>query len=84
VSCKYHLYLDVAKRTGAIRLDFPDLEPWQIPETCALDVADRGGANLEEVGRCMNLTRGRIQQIEASVIVLLRGRAKSFGIPEGM
>jgi hypothetical protein len=33
-------------------------------ETCALDVADRGGATLEEVGAIMNLTRERIRQVE--------------------
>lgn len=33
-------------------------------ETCSLDVADRGGATLEEVGEVMKLTRERIRQIE--------------------
>src|SRR5580765_7260786 len=50
VSCKHHLYLDVSARTGAIKLNFPDLEVWEMTETCALDVADRGGTTLEEVG----------------------------------
>ncbi len=61
VSCKYHLYLDVSARTGAIKLNFPDLEVWEMNETCALDVADRGGTTLEEVGAVMNLTRERIR-----------------------
>ena len=39
VSCKHHLYLDVSARTGAIKLNFPDLEVWEMNETCALDVA---------------------------------------------
>src|SRR5262245_13028555 len=43
VSCKHHLYLDVSSRTGAIKLNFPDLEVWEMNETCALDIADRGG-----------------------------------------
>src|SRR4029079_6406480 len=29
VSCKHHLYLDVSARTGAIKLNFPDLEVWE-------------------------------------------------------
>jgi DNA-directed RNA polymerase sigma subunit (sigma70/sigma32) len=33
-------------------------------ETCALDVADRGGITLEEVGEILNLTRERIRQVE--------------------
>jgi hypothetical protein len=64
VSCKHHLYLDVSARTGAIKLNFPDLEVWDMSETCALDIADRGGTTLEEVGAIMNLTRERIRQVE--------------------
>ena len=51
VSCKFHLYLDVNPETGSIKLNFPDLEVWEMPETCALDVADRGGITLEEHAR---------------------------------
>jgi len=32
--------------------------------SCVLDVADRHGATLEEVGEIMDLTRERIRQIE--------------------
>ena len=38
VSCKYHLYLDVNERTGSIKLNFPGLEVWELPDTCAVDV----------------------------------------------
>ena len=31
VSCTHHLYLDVNPETGAIKLNFPHLEPWEIP-----------------------------------------------------
>jgi hypothetical protein len=64
VSCKFHLYLDINPDTGSIKLNFPDLEVWEMPETCALDVADRGGVTLEEVGEILNLTRERIRQVE--------------------
>src|SRR5579859_8163214 len=40
VACKHHLYLDVNPETGSIKLNFPDLEPWEIAHSCALDVAD--------------------------------------------
>ena len=66
VSCKHHLYLDVNPETGSIKLNFPDLEVWQLSETCALDVAARGGLTLEEVGEILNLTRERIRQVEAT------------------
>jgi hypothetical protein len=71
VSCKYHLYLDVTARTGAIKLNFPDLEVWEMNETCVLDVAEHGGATLEDVGAVMNLTRERIRQLEVKGLVKL-------------
>ena len=71
VSCKHHLYLDVSSRTGAIKLNFPDLEVWEMVETCALDIADRGGTTLEEVGAIMNLTRERIRQVEVKALAKL-------------
>jgi len=71
VSCAHHLYLDVSARTGAIKVNFPDLEIWEMLETCALDVADRGGATLEEVGVIMNLTRERIRQVEVTALAKL-------------
>ena len=72
VSCKHHLYLDVSAKTGAIKLNFPDLEVWEMGETCALDVADRGGITLEEVGAIMNLTRERIRQVEVKGLAKLQ------------
>jgi Sigma-70, region 4 len=71
VSCQHHLFLDVSSRTGAIKLNFPDLEVWEMTETCALDVADRGGTTLEEVGAIMNLTRERIRQVEVKALAKL-------------
>jgi len=71
VSCKHHLYLDVSARTGAIKLNFPDLDVWEMSETCALDIADRGGTTLEEVGAIMNLTRERIRQVEVKGLAKL-------------
>ena len=64
VSCKHHLYLDVNPETGSIKLNFPGLNPWELTETCALDIASRGGVVLGDVGRVMNLTRERIRQLE--------------------
>jgi len=66
VSCKHHLYLDVNPNTGSIKLNFPDLEVHQLTDSCALDIAQRGGITLEEVGAIMNLTRERIRQVEVN------------------
>jgi hypothetical protein len=68
VSCRYHLYLDVSRRTGSIKLNFPDLEVWEMPVSCALDVAEDGGATLEDVGAIMNVTRERIRQLEVTAL----------------
>jgi hypothetical protein len=65
VGCKFHLYLDVDERIGTIKLNFPDLEPWEMVESCALDVAERGGVTLEVAAGLLNLTRERTRQIEA-------------------
>lgn len=65
VSCRFHLAIDVNENTGTIKLNFPDLEIWELSETCALDVAERGGLKLEAVGEVMNITRERVRQIEA-------------------
>lgn len=73
VSCKFHLYLDVNPQTGSIKVNFPHLEVWEMPETCALDIADRGGTTLEEVGDIINLTRERIRQVEAIGLAKLKG-----------
>lgn len=64
VRCKHHLYLDVNPETGSIKLNFPDLEVWELGESCALDVAETGGTTLESVGELLNLTRERIRQVE--------------------
>jgi hypothetical protein len=68
VSCKHHLFLDVNPETGSIKLNFPDQEVWELEETCALDVAERGGITLEEVGEILNLTRERIRQLEVTAL----------------
>lgn len=77
VACKHHLYLDVNPETGSIKINFPDLEPWELPQTCALDVAERGGITLEEVGEIMNLTRERIRQVEVRGLLKLKMQSPS-------
>jgi hypothetical protein len=78
VACKHHLYLDINPRTGSIKINFPDLEPWELEHTCALDVADAGGLTLDEIGQITNLTRERVRQLEVRGLLTLRGRATSL------
>lgn len=72
VSCTQHLFLDVSPRSGAIKINFPGLEVHELAETCALDVADRGGVTLEDAGAAMNLTRERIRQLETKGMAQLK------------
>ncbi|HEX6765901.1 MAG TPA: sigma factor-like helix-turn-helix DNA-binding protein, partial [Polyangiaceae bacterium] len=68
VSCRHHLYLDVNPHTGTIKLNFPDLEVWELAFSCALDVADLGGTAIDRVGELMNVTRERVRQIETQAL----------------
>lgn len=74
VACKHHLYLDINPETGSIKINFPDLEPWELQHTCALDVADNGALTLEEIGMITNLTRERIRQVEVRGLIKLQAR----------
>jgi hypothetical protein len=71
-SCQHHLALDVNERNGNIKLNFPDVEVWEMTETCALDVADEGERTFEEIGALVNLTRERSRQIIEQALVTLR------------
>jgi hypothetical protein len=71
-ACKHHLYLDINPDTGTIKLNFPNLEPWELIESCSLDVADRGGMTLESVGLIVNLTRERVRQVEYRALLKLK------------
>lgn len=72
VGCRWNLYLDVIGTS--IKLNFPDLEPGQMRESCALDVAARGGIPHGDVGRLLNLTRERVRQIEDNALRKLARR----------
>lgn len=72
VGCKHHLYSDMNAETGSLKVNFPNLEVGEMEETCSLDVADRGGVTLEEVGEILNLTRERVRQIEVRGLMKLR------------
>lgn len=72
VSCKHHVALDVNERAGSIKSNFPDCDPDEIPHTCTLRVAERGGATLDDVAAVMNLTRERVRQIQDIALAKIR------------
>lgn len=82
VSCKFHLAIDVNPKTGSVKLNFPALEVWEMRETCALDVADRGGTTLEDVGDITGLTRERIRQIEQRGLIKIREAAEAGALSD--
>jgi hypothetical protein len=77
VGCKFNLFLDVSERTGSIKLNFPDLEPGDMPpeSSCVLDIAERGGLTLEQAGEVLNVTRERMRQLEELVLHKLKRSA---------
>jgi hypothetical protein len=75
ISCRFHLYLDVNEVTGSIKLNFPDMDPSELKESCVLDIAEqRGGLTLEEVGKLLNVTRERARQVEEAGLSKLLAR----------
>lgn len=67
VSCRHHLYLDVTP-FGSLKLNFPDKEVWELEESCALDVAEQGGATMARVGQLLSVTRSRVEQLERQAL----------------
>jgi hypothetical protein len=68
VACRHHLYLDVNPDTGTIKLNFPELEVWELTDSCALDVAERGPTSLDDISLLLNVTRERVRQIETQAM----------------
>lgn len=71
VSCRYHLYLEV-RADNLVRFNFPDREPEELLESCALDIATGGSHTLEAVARLLGVSRERIRQIEDAALDKLR------------
>ena len=72
VRCRYHLYTDVNENTGSIKFNYGEgIEPWDLKESCTLDVADQGGRTLAQVAETLNVTRERVRQIEARALMKL-------------
>jgi len=81
-SCRHHLALDVNERTGSITFIAPSPRIEGAAPSCSLDVADRGGLVLQDVGMILGVTRERTRQIETSALVKLMGDLRQWR-PDG-
>lgn len=74
VGCGYHLALNVSPDNGTIILTWPDRDPLEWGETCALAVARRApdGLTLIEIGRILDVTREAVRQVEVAGLRALR------------
>ena len=76
VGCQYHLYLDIHPQTGALLLNFPEREPWELTATCALDIADQVVGQdrlaLQEISELMNIDREAVRRYEKRALIALR------------
>lgn len=64
VTCRYHIWPDAKKGTRLA----------DMPETCALDVADRGGVTLPELGEILGVTKARAMQLEKAALARVKKR----------
>lgn len=80
VGCRHHLALDITESGSLHVTDHLDLEA--MPDTCSLDVADRGEHTLEQVGEVLNVTRERARQLEAKGLKKAAAHARYEGLSE--
>jgi hypothetical protein len=62
ILCRYHLWMSHQCKKGALK-HYPGTI-YDMEDTCALDVADRGPTGLREIAALMGMTYQRVQQIE--------------------
>lgn len=79
VGCRHNLYLSVDGKT--VVLTVPAKEPWEMGETCALDVAARGGQTREELAEMLNVSDEWVRQIELKALAhMARVDARLAGV----
>ncbi len=66
VGCRHNLFFELG-RDGTI-FARPDVEPWDVQHSCALDLAAVGGMSQYEVAEVLQVSRAMVQQIEQSAL----------------
>jgi hypothetical protein len=73
ISCPHHRYLSVNPKNGTIWLNCPDVLPWDMQDSCLLDLIEQHGEQtLAQVGALHNLSKERIRQVEKLGLEKLR------------
>jgi hypothetical protein len=72
VSCRHHLFIDRISVEGDVVATFDDIV--DMPETCSLDVAERGAMTFEDVGTTLGVSRERVRQIEVEALKSMKRR----------
>ena len=54
ISCKYNLFVEIGPK-GSLDFTWPRTQPHQMPQSCALDLADEGGLTVQELADEMRL-----------------------------
>jgi hypothetical protein len=69
VGCRYNLFLDVMS-DGNLRLNFGDIDPWEMNSSCALDITDDfpEGLKFSEISKFIGLSREKVRQIEKEAL----------------
>ncbi len=76
-SCRMNLFLDVSA-AGGIKYNFPGLDPGEMQESCALDVAAMGGLPAPDVGEIMQVSPERVRQIQDGVEAVGKKTATAY------
>lgn len=73
MGCRHHLYLDFTP-VGSVKFNFGDHQGAlaDMPETCSLDVADRGEHDMTRMAEYLNVTPARVQQEVSNALHKLR------------
>lgn len=81
VGCRYHLFLDFTPM-GSIKFNFGDSVDAldAMPDTCALDVAERGEHDMATLAARVNVTPARVQQEVAEAMQHVRRLAHTDAI----
>jgi len=80
VGCRYHLALDIGRTGRSIKFNHPALDIADLRDTCALDVADRGGMELPELAGALGLSYDRAYQAVAESLVHALANALDMGV----